>query len=207
MSATRTTECQVFEIPAWPLGLAKRRLEITAGGVAFAGSYISAEEYESLTIGVIRQSVNGLRTGTYHSIQIRGGGRKIKINLTDIYYGSSKGKLFDAIYTAIMSSVGRNLISRILYALKNNQTYSIGDATFTNKGANLVGKNLFLMRTHPIFVPYERLVSEIYNGELKLSDRLHKKSACRMQLATTPNACLISPLFTLLGGGPMATTK
>lgn len=201
MSAIQPTEHQIFEIPAWPLGLVKHTLEIGPEGVTFAGSHISAEEYDSITIGVIRQSVNYMRTSTYHSIQIRGGGRKIRINLTDMFYGSSKGKLFDVIYAAIMSGVGRHLIYRILYALKNNQRYSIGDATFTNKGAYLVGKNLFFIRTDPIFVPYERLVSKIYNGEVTLFDRLYKKLACRMQLATTPNACLISPLVDFLAEG------
>ncbi len=187
-----------FEVDGFPFGLQKKSLEISPDGIRSDGAFIATQDVLSITISFTQNSINGVKKGTSHTLEVSSHDKNISIKLYDKLDGAANEKLFHEIKDAVMEFAGKSLLRRMAETITKGGKISIGDAEFTLQGAWLADRTLLIFKSAPVLVPYNRLWFSLGGGKVCLSDSQNRKNSATFSLLSTKNACMVGPLYNLL---------
>jgi len=187
-----------FQISSGPFKLIKRLFEINYGRIRYGDKEIKCSDAEWLKIGILTQTVNNIKSGTYYNIQIGSQSDKISVNINDVMYGSSGRKLFNEIHDAVMECVSPNILNRMIRQLLQNQTFQIGKACFKKQGVILPRHKLIVFTNGEELVEWKNLSLSVGNGLVTLQSLIDKNLYTSAELRLVKNAYLLIPLFNFL---------
>jgi hypothetical protein len=189
-----------FQINTLPFGITKKFLVITPQSVTYGNKTLATDAVETITTQIIRNSTNGIRTSTTYTLTLGAvtPGAGHVINFSDIFYGSSKGKMFSEILEIIMEHAGMSLLTRLVARIQEGGSVAIGAAEFRKDSVHLTPTKMLVFKGEPVLVPYERLEMSVQDGSISLADRENKKATVEFSMGSTPNSYMIAPLYDYL---------
>ncbi|MDR1011166.1 MAG: hypothetical protein LBM04_08580 [Opitutaceae bacterium] len=199
-NAPATSGERRFQINTLPFGIMKKSLVITPQSITYGDKTLATDAVETITTQIVRSSTNGIRTSTAYTLML-GATTPADghvINFSDLFYGSSKGKMFDEILDIIMEHAGMSLLTRLVARIQEGGSVAIGAAEFRKDGVLLTPTRMLVFKGEPVLVPYERLEIGMKDGSVSFEDRENKKAAVEFSMGSTPNSYMIAPLYDYL---------
>jgi hypothetical protein len=189
-----------FQINTLPFGIMKKFLVITPQSITYGDKTLATDAVEAITTQIMRSSTNGIRTSTSYTLTLGAAtpGAGHVINFSDIFYGSSKGKMFGEIMDTIMEHAGMSLLTRLVARIQEGGNVAIGAAEFRKDGVQLTPTRMLVFKGEPVLVPYERLEMGMQDGSISLADRENKKIVVEFPMGSTPNSYMTAPLYDYL---------
>ncbi|UNK60816.1 hypothetical protein [Buttiauxella ferragutiae] len=155
----------------------KDKLSISPSGIDWDGRHYSLEDINALRWGAVRNSVNGVPTGTTYTIGFTN-------SLSSAYGLNNSGgavitlkdeKVFNGFQNALWRAVGIRLIINMLKNLDDGEKITIGSFIIDDAGVTLL-KHKFFGSTERVRVGWFDVVVSSSNGEFIISSKHDKKT-------------------------------
>lgn len=155
----------------------KNKLSISPSGIDWDGRHYSLEDINALRWGAVRNSVNGVPTGTTYTIGFTN-------SLSSAYGLNNSGgavitlkdeKVFNGFQNALWRAVGIRLIINMLKNLDDGEKITIGSFIIDDAGVTLL-KHKFFGSTERVRVGWFDVVVSSSNGEFIISSKHDKKT-------------------------------
>ena len=114
----------------------KKDLEISPNGILYNGKRLPLNEIIGIRWGATKHSVNGVPTGTEHSIFIRTPHDNILISTKNNY-------IYENFIERLWKAVGVRLLTQLLEGVKSGHCYYFGTAEVCDNGIKLIKNKLF----------------------------------------------------------------
>lgn len=171
------------------LGLVfKDRLEISPRGVSWRGETIPLDEVTRVRWGAVRKSVNGVPTGTDHTIAFGDRRRELVIE-------TGKTSIAEAFVERLWNAVGVRILNESLLRLKEGGKLTFGSVVVEDDGVHLKKKSFL-----SIEAAYRRWNQVKYyssNGSLVLVDKDDQKVSGSMSYMEVPNVHVLEAIIRL----------
>ena len=166
----------------------KDTLRISPDGVEYKGEKIKLENINAVRWGSVRQSVNGIPTGTDYTIGITSKSNSILVQTRRL-----------EVYNSVTDKIWKGACVRILFeyydALKQGKKLSIGGVKFDDDGIYLI-KHGFLSK-ESVYTKWQNISHSSYNGEFIISDAKNKKIYVSLSYLNTYNVNILHSLMKL----------
>ncbi|MEG3133089.1 hypothetical protein SC206_05885 [Rouxiella sp. T17] len=155
----------------------KDKLSISPSGIDWDGRHYSLDDINALRWGAVRNSVNGVPTGTTYTIGFTN-------SLSSAYGLNNSGgavitlkdeKVFNGFQNALWRAVGIKLLINMLKNLDDGEKITIGSFIIDDAGVTLL-KHKFFGSTERVRVGWFDVVVSSSNGEFIISSKHDKKT-------------------------------
>lgn len=187
-----------FQISTGPFKLIKRLFEINNVRAKYGDKEIKNSDAEWLKIGVLTQTINNIKSGTFYNIEIGSQNDKISVNVYDMMYASSGRKLFDEIHDVVMECVAPKILNRMIEQLLKNQSFYIGKACFKRQGVILPKTKFMIFNNGEELVEWKNLSLSVGNGAVTLQSSIDNNLYTSAELRSVKNAYLLIPLHNFI---------
>ena len=166
----------------------KDTLRISPDGVEYKGEKIKLEDIIVVRWGSVRNSLNGIPTGSDYTIGIASKSNSIVVDTRRL-----------EVYNSVTDRIWKGACVRILFeyydALKQGKKLSVGGVTFDDDGIDLI-KHGFLNK-ETAYTKWQNVSRSSYNGEFIISDAKNKKIYVSLSYMNTYNVNILNRLLSL----------
>ena len=166
----------------------KDTLRISPDGVEYKGEKIKLEDIIVVRWGSVRNSLNGIPTGSDYTIGIASKSNSIVVDTRRL-----------EVYNSVTDRIWKGACVRILFeyydALKQGKKLSVGGVTFDDGGIDLI-KHGFLNK-ETAYTKWQNVSLSSYNGEFIISDAKNKKIYVSLSYMNTYNVNILNRLLNL----------
>lgn len=176
----------------------KQRWEITKEGILMGDRFIAAADVSSIRWGTI---ITGQRSAPGYDYLFAAGddhGREIIFQWKASNDFERNQDYFKQLITAALNYVFPKLIERTEARLATGQPMSIGTCRLTSDGVNFQVAGWLFTKDH--FVPWDRVMSSLENGEVSIFDTNYPKKRTTFSFRDTDNAPLLRALVNIKNG-------
>jgi hypothetical protein len=168
------------------LGLVfKDKLRISPQGVAFKDKSYPLEKITRVRWGGVKNSVNGIPTGTNYTIAFGDWESEAVVQLT-------KQDVYSAFIDRLHKAVGVKIMTEMLTNLRNNMQYTMGEAVVTDTHVTLV-KRKFL-KTEKVMKAWREVQIWNADGSFFIGDPTDKHTYASMPYIQTSNVHLLEQI-------------
>jgi hypothetical protein len=169
----------------------KDKLSISADGIRYNKQYFPLDSITQVRWGAVRHSLNGIPTGTTHSIFFGNKDSKVKIETRD-------GRLYNEFIGKFWKAVCVNLLVAMTDDLRNGTKYRFGDAVIDDFGAQLI-RHKFLISNEQVYVKWNKIRKWSNDGCLYLGlDGEINKTYCSMSYKDINNVHILDAAIGIL---------
>lgn len=170
--------------------LFKDTLKISPNGVEWKGRRIALSDIDWVTWGAVRKSVNGVPTGTDHTIVLGGAG------FSEMTIVTAKSEIYQSFTDCLWKAVCVRLLEQYLHELKDGKQISIGrGVVFDDKGIYLTKHKLFGNET--LYREWGSITYNSYNGTLFINANDDKKTYVDLSYLSVPNVHILEAIIRL----------
>lgn len=143
------------------LGLVfKDKLSISPEGIQYKNQIFPLDSITKVRWGSTRHSVNGIPTGTTHTIYFGNSKNTVRIE-------TRNSRLYDEFIGKMWQAVCVNMLSAMLNDIKNGAKYRFGDSVVDDFGAEIT-RHKFLRSNERVYVKWDKLRSWCSDGNFYL---------------------------------------
>lgn len=170
--------------------LFKDTLKISPNGVEWKGRRIALSDISWVKWGAVRKSVNGIPSGTDHTIALGGP------SVSDMIIVTAKSEIYNSFVDCLWRAVCIRILEQYLFELKNGKQLSIGNGVvFDDRGINLIKHKLFGNEIH--YKEWGSVTYNSYNGSLFITASDDKKTYIELPYLSAPNAHILESIIRL----------
>lgn len=140
----------------------KDKLTISPQGAGWKSHWFPLDEITRVRWGALRQSVNGIPTGTTYTIGFGNRMSEAEVNLT-------RADVYTAFVDKLFKAVGARLITQMLESLRNGNTLTFGNATVYDN--RIVFTKRKLLSSEQVPCSWREVQVHSANGSLYISGR------------------------------------
>lgn len=167
----------------------KDKLKISSKGIEWKGKLHPLESISWVSWGAIRNSTNGIPTGTDYKIAFGNNQYKASIDTRrDLIYSNFTDRLW--------KSVCVRLISETLEALREGKRIEFSDTTIDDHGVFLK-KRKFIAEDEVLYLPWDEVSYWSENGSLYISSTKDRKIYSSMSYLYAKNAHILETIIRL----------
>jgi hypothetical protein len=161
----------------------KDTLAISPAGISWKNQTYPLDAVTRVRWGAVRQSVNGIPTGTTYTIAF-GDERSQAVCET------RQEGVFDEFVPRLFRAVGFRILIKMLSTLGAGQKVRIGDAVVDNDGVT-VPRHAFFGSSDPVYLRWHELKVWSADGSFVIGSKTDKKAYAQMQYLNTDNLHLL----------------
>lgn len=161
----------------------KDTLSISPVGVSWKGQTFALDSVTRVRWGAVRNSVNGVPTGTTYTIAF---GDERNVAVCD----TRQEDVFDAFVSRLFRVVGVRILISILSALGAGHKVRIGDALVGDEGIT-VPRHSFFGSNNPVYLRWHELQVWSADGKFIVGSKADKKAYAELPYLSTDNAHLL----------------
>jgi hypothetical protein len=161
----------------------KDTLAISPTGVSWKNQSYPLDAVTRVRWGAVRQSVNGIPTGTTYTIAF-GDDRSQAVCET------RQEGVFDEFVPRLFRAVGFRILIKILADLGAGQKWLVGDAVVDDNGVT-VPRHAFFGNSNPVYLRWHELHVWSADGSFVIGSKTDKKAYAQMQYLHTDNLHLL----------------
>lgn len=166
----------------------KDRLEISPRGVSWKGDTIPLDEVTRIRWGAVRKSVNGVPTGTDHTIAFGDRRRELVIE-------TGKGDVADAFIDRLWKAVGVRILNESLVRVKEGGKLTFGSVVVEDEGVHLKRKSF--LSSEAAYRRWNQIKYYSSNGSLVIVDKDDQKVSGSMSYMEVPNVHVLEAIIRL----------
>lgn len=166
----------------------KDRLRISPNGIEWKGQRIPLEGINSVRWGAVRNSVNGIPTGTNYTIAV-GNGRSESVIET------MREEVYEKFTECLWKAACGRLIDELLNTMKKGTQVTIGEARLDDKGIYLTKHKFW--GNEQVYCPWGQVKHWNQNGSLWIRSDSDDKTYVELPYLTTSNAHLLDAIIRL----------
>ena len=166
----------------------KDRLEISPRGVSWKGDTIPLDEVTRVRWGAVRKSVNGIPSGTDHTIAVGDRRREFVIQ-------TGKGDVADAFTERLWKAVCVRILNESLVRLKEGGKLAFGSVIVEDEGIHLKKKSF--LSSEAAYRRWNQVRYYSSNGSLFVVDKDDQKVAGSMSFMEVPNVHVLEAIIRL----------
>lgn len=157
----------------------KNTLSISPEGVAWKDRHYPLEAITRVRWGGVRQSVNGVPTGTTFTIGFGD-------NLSEAVVETSKKEVFDSFIEKLWRAAGVRLLTELIEALRAGEEIRIGEITVRDDGVTLF-RNKFLTANEPVRCSWSQVQVWSADGAFCIGMKDDKNTSASFSYIATTN--------------------
>lgn len=166
----------------------KDKLKISPNGVEWKGQKIGLNDIASVRWGSIRNSVNGIPTGTDYTVAVG------RANGSEIVIQTSKAEIYQSFIDRLWKAVCVRLLEQYLLSLKAGKEIWIGGKVkIDDNGIHLIKHKFFDNET--VYVKWGDVTYNSYNGDLVITSKDDKKLYVALSYLTVKNVHILEAMI------------
>lgn len=163
--------------------------DITREGIRFREKFISVEDVRRLRWGTLVTRTADVEQYTFKMVVGGLGGKEIHIGAAITRNHAAQRELCDKLISATLTFLMPKVLHATRKDLNEGKRVQIGIVTITHEGVEFVVKRWLISKT--VVCPWSRLKSDIYNGDIVISDPAEPKANASLSLYETDNALVL----------------
>lgn len=168
--------------------LFKDILRISTQGVEWKGKCLTLESITWVRWGAVRNSVNGVPTGTDHTIAVGNNSSSIEIE-------TRKNDIYSTFTDKLWRAVCVRLLTETLQRLKNGESITVGCAVIEDKGVQLIKHKFWGDEIE--YRNWGQVTYQSAGGALIITSKDDKKVYVELPYLTTQNAHILEAIIRL----------
>lgn len=161
----------------------KDTLSISPAGISWKGRNYPLDSVTTVRWGAVRNSVNGIPTGTNYTIGFVALGQNVEIELR-------RGVVYNAFISALWRAVGMRLITAMLAQLRAGQTIQVGGIDVRDDCV-ILNRARFLRPAEAVALPWSAVSAYSANGAFAIRSRSDNKVTAEASYLRSWNAFVL----------------
>jgi hypothetical protein len=161
----------------------KDTLSISPAGISWKGRHYPLDSVTTVRWGAVRNSVNGIPTGTNYTIGFVALGQNVEIELR-------RGVVYNAFISALWRAVGMRLITAMLAQLRAGQTIQVGGIDVRDDCV-ILNRARFLRPAEAVALPWSAVSAYSANGAFVIRSRSENKVSAEASYLRSWNAFVL----------------